>query len=277
MIPQKNISLISNKTAKGSGKRIPEGIIERDYCLAWFISGISQSPIKKYLVFKGGTALRRCYFKDYRFSEDLEFTLIKEVPLEYILKEFKNIFSYVKEETGINFAQGKQEVTTKNTHTFYITYVGPLPGKEKEVRVDITYRETIVTAVEERAIIRSYDEFSDFSDDVRVNVYSLKEIAIEKVCALLSPARNEPRDLYDIWYLIENEELDLSLLVSEISRKLEFKGHKLDTMKEAFLKKEKRLRKLWNVRLLPQMSVLPEYESVYRVVKRAFRQAGIID
>jgi predicted nucleotidyltransferase component of viral defense system len=45
--------------------------LERDYCLAWFLAGLSQSQLGKLLIFKGGTALKRCYFGDYRFSEDL--------------------------------------------------------------------------------------------------------------------------------------------------------------------------------------------------------------
>jgi predicted nucleotidyltransferase component of viral defense system len=27
-------------------------------------------------IFKGGTCLKKCYFEDYRFSEDLDFTLL---------------------------------------------------------------------------------------------------------------------------------------------------------------------------------------------------------
>lgn len=36
------------------------------------------------MAFKGGTAMKRCYFGDYRFAEDLDFTLIEEVPFEMI-------------------------------------------------------------------------------------------------------------------------------------------------------------------------------------------------
>jgi predicted nucleotidyltransferase component of viral defense system len=32
------------------------------------------------LVFKGGTALKKCYFGDYRFSEDLDFTGVGSAP-----------------------------------------------------------------------------------------------------------------------------------------------------------------------------------------------------
>jgi predicted nucleotidyltransferase component of viral defense system len=75
LIPQRNISLLSNRPAAGGGTRIREDILERDYCLAWFLCGLSESDLRPALAFKGGTALKRCYFSDYRFSEDLDFTL----------------------------------------------------------------------------------------------------------------------------------------------------------------------------------------------------------
>ncbi len=48
--------------------------VEQDYVLSWALKGISQIPmLKKNLVFKGGTALKKMYFGDYRFSQDLDF------------------------------------------------------------------------------------------------------------------------------------------------------------------------------------------------------------
>ena len=70
MIPQRNISLLSNRLANKGGRRIPEAVLERDYCLAWFLVGLSRSPLRDILAFKGGTALKRCYLGDYRFSEE---------------------------------------------------------------------------------------------------------------------------------------------------------------------------------------------------------------
>ncbi len=85
MIPQRNISLISNKLVSTGGRRIPEAVIERDYVLAWFLTGLAGHPLRAVLAFKGGTALRRCWFEDYRFSEDLDFTLTRPITLEDIL------------------------------------------------------------------------------------------------------------------------------------------------------------------------------------------------
>ena len=87
MIPQRNLSLLSNRLAREGGRRIPEAILERDYCLAWFLVGLSRTPLCKLLVFKGGTALKRCYFGGYRFSEDLGFSLVEKVSLEEISAE----------------------------------------------------------------------------------------------------------------------------------------------------------------------------------------------
>lgn len=100
MIPQRNISLLSNRLAKAGGRRIPEAVLERDYCLAWFLVGISRSPLRDVLAFKGGTALKRCYISDYRFSEDLDFSLARATPLETILAGLEKIFAEVKEASA---------------------------------------------------------------------------------------------------------------------------------------------------------------------------------
>jgi predicted nucleotidyltransferase component of viral defense system len=84
LIPQRNISLLSNRLAAGGGLRIREDVLERDYCLAWFLNALAESDLRPVLAFKGGTALKRCYFADYRFSEDLDFTLRQALPIEEI-------------------------------------------------------------------------------------------------------------------------------------------------------------------------------------------------
>jgi hypothetical protein len=75
VIPQRNISLLSNRLAAGGRVRIREDVLERDYCLTWLLCAFAQSDLQPVLAFNGGTALKRCYFADYRFSEDLDFTL----------------------------------------------------------------------------------------------------------------------------------------------------------------------------------------------------------
>ena len=102
--------------------------------------------------------------------------------------------------------------------------------------------------------------------------YNIEEIGSEKIIALLDNARNEPRDLYDIWYLSYNKFIIIYELKSIIEKKCEFrKIHLSNIMKNLELKKS-RLRKTWQSRLENQILYLPEFETVYRYVKRELRQ-----
>jgi hypothetical protein len=61
MIPQRNLSLLSNRLFREQGgRRIPEAVLQRDYCLAWFLATVATHPLREHLAFKGGTAPRRC-------------------------------------------------------------------------------------------------------------------------------------------------------------------------------------------------------------------------
>jgi predicted nucleotidyltransferase component of viral defense system len=143
LIPQRNISLLSNRLAAGGGLRIREDVFERDYCLAWFLNTLAESDLRTVLAFKGGTALKRCYFSDYRFSEDLDFTLREALTFEEIRARLEPIYAMVHEQSGIVFAFDRKDPRMRaNTHTFYLRYTGPLPGNN-DVKVDITINEVL--------------------------------------------------------------------------------------------------------------------------------------
>ncbi len=279
MIPQRNISLLSNRLAREGGRRIPEAVLERDYCLAWFLVGLSRSPLRDQLAFKGGTALKRCYFGDYRFSEDLDFTLIEELPLQDIFAALDGIYAEVQRASGVVFRFSRDDRKRhQNSHTFYLAYEGPLPSSStKEVKVDITIREHIVCPLQERPVVRGYEEYSDLPEDCSIRAYALDEIVVEKIVALTDRARNEPRDLYDIWHLTSEGHVDLDMLLPEIDSKLEFRERTRDGFGDELARKEKRYKKLWAVRLGAQMAGLPPFDQVYRAVSRAMRAAGLMD
>jgi uncharacterized protein len=161
LIPQRNISLLSNRLAKTGGRRIPESVLERDYCLAWLLSYLAESDLGRKLAFKGGTALKRCYFGDYRFSEDLDFTLLEPTPFEDLRLGLEPAYAAAREASGIEFAFDREDRQPHaNSHTFYLRYIGPLPAGGS-VKVDITIREQIVFPLEARPVLRAYEEFSD--------------------------------------------------------------------------------------------------------------------
>jgi hypothetical protein len=278
MIPQRNISLLSNRLSRAGSRRIPEAVFERDYCLAWFLVGLSRSTLRNILAFKGGTALKRCYFGDYRFSEDLDFTLTRATSLEAIIAELENISADVQQASGVIIRYSREDRKShQNSHTFFLAYEGPLHGTAaREVKVDITIDERLVMPLKERPVLKGYEEYADLPDGAIILVYSLEEILVEKVVALVDRARNEPRDLYDVWYLTERENMDLSMLVPEITAKMEFRGRGLKGIGEEFGRKEARLKKLWQIRLTNQMVDLPRFEEVYRALQRTIRSTSLM-
>lgn len=55
---------------------VPKSTVDKDWVLGHLLNALfSFDDIRHQFVFKGGTCLRKVYFNDYRFSEDLDFTL----------------------------------------------------------------------------------------------------------------------------------------------------------------------------------------------------------
>lgn len=233
MIPQSQISKLSNRLLRElGGRRIPESVLERDYCIAWFLVGLARTSLKNKIIFKGGTALRRCHFADYRFSENLDFTLLQQLSFEKLIQELEQVYKEVKNASNINFRFSRSDsVTHLNSYTFYPAYEGPLPvtATAKEIKVDITIKEEIFYKPDEIAVLKSCDEYTDLPEAEKILVYCLSEIIFEKTVALFDRARTETRDLYDLWYLtVFNESVDLNDCIEAIRAKLTHRGKKLE-------------------------------------------------
>jgi uncharacterized protein len=275
MIPQRNISLISNTLQSAGGRRVPEAVIERDYVLAWFVTGLAGHPLREVLAFKGGTALRRCWFADYRFSEDLDFTLTRPITFEQILLGLGEIFASVEAACGLRIAFDREDRHGhQNSHTFYLRYQGPLPAPN-DVKVDITIHEVLCYPLQDRPILRTYASFDDLPEGPTVMVYAIEEIVVEKLLALSDRARNEPRDLYDLWHLFGSTPLRIAEMRAELDAKLALRQRTVAGMEQAIAAKEDRLRRLWATRLAHQMSHLPPFDDVFREVLRTVRAADL--
>lgn len=64
--------------------QIPLGTLEKDYALTNLLSIITNFPKLDKIVFKGGTALKKIHFEDFRFSEDLDFVCLEDVSDDFV-------------------------------------------------------------------------------------------------------------------------------------------------------------------------------------------------
>ena len=219
------------------------------------------------LAFKGGTVLKKIYIEDYRYSEDLDFTLLQEtLSNEELLGDFEKIFEFIKEETNISLQQIEYTEHESGTINFYIGYAGPLGGTNKLVKIDITRKEKLEF---EPVMKPAFFHYSDLAA-LQVLSYTLEEVLIQKMCALMG--RTQPRDLYDLWYLLEYEKMDIKQSWPEFERKAKNKGHTPKSFRVNVESKLDGFKGRWQGSLASQIKDLPDFDLVVRELNKHFRK-----
>jgi len=258
---------------KASKVGVRDQQIEKDYILSWILQGISQhNMLSKALVFKGGTVLKKVYFPDYRFSEDLDFTLLNdEVTNEEIFHWFLEAFEYILEEANIPL-----EIIDDNEHedggiNFYISYIGPLGGlgAHKKVKIDISRNEELQFEPVLKDVILSYSDLEPH----QLLCYSLEEVLVEKMRSVMQ--RMQARDFFDIWYLLEIHQMDIDFYVNEFKAKCVNKG--IDPA-QFHLKLEQRKAQYkgrWQKSMADQIKDLPDFDTVDREVQRHIKKLDL--
>jgi predicted nucleotidyltransferase component of viral defense system len=244
--------------------------IEKDYILSWILKAIAQhEQLSKVIAFKGGTVLKKIYFEDYRFSEDLDFTLINDaISNEQIFDWFKATFVYIKEEANIPL-----EIIDNNEHedggiNFYISYIGPLGGQgnNKRVKIDISKSEQLVF----ESIMK--DVFIGYSDveEHQLLCYSLEEVLVEKMRSVMQ--RMQARDFYDIWYLLEQHGMEVDLYLSEFETKCKSKELNHMDFPDKLAKRLTQYKGRWKSSMSEQIKDLPDFDQVEREVQRHLKK-----
>lgn len=188
------------------------GVIEKDYVLGWLLAGIAQhDALASTWVFKGGTCLRKCYYETFRFSEDLDFTIVDGGPEEPddLFPIFAEITNWVREESGIELTLDQKSFRRRHNRRGHpttegrIAYRGPnaQPTLPK-VKLDLTSDEIVVNSPVVRPIGHPY---ADALPVRGVASYSIADLFAEKLRALAEGCR--PRDLYDVVHLHRHPDL----------------------------------------------------------------------
>jgi len=189
-------------------------VVEKDYAIGHVLAGLSTEPsLQSQLVFKGGTALRKAYFRDYRFSEDLDFTASAgSSDFEGGLVEAVAVAEGTLREQG-DFSVSVTRYPVRDTHpqgqeAFRIHVRFPWQGQPLcSLKIEITTDEPIIAEPERRTLLHGYGE--ELPCEIRC--YALEEIVAEKLRALLQTrarlalrgwARPRSRDYFDLWQLL---------------------------------------------------------------------------
>jgi predicted nucleotidyltransferase component of viral defense system len=216
-----------------------EDVVEKDYVLGWLLAGIGNHPrLRDTWVFKGGTCLKKCYFETYRFSEDLDFTVVNGGPEnpEELIVIFREIAAWVYAESGIEIPADQlrfEEHPNLRGGTSVegrVYYRGPrgVRGSLPRVKLDVTSDEVLVRPPVRLAVSHPYPD--TLPGDGTVLAYSYSEVFAEKIRAL--GERTRPRDLYDVVHLLRHPEGAPSAdeVREVLLAKCEFKGIPVPSM-----------------------------------------------
>lgn len=260
---------------KASFAGVRDQQIEKDYIISWILFGISRHhELSNRIVFKGGTVLKKVYFVDYRFSEDLDFTLWNEDNWStstedsnnIICSWFKEVFEFIKDEANIQLDLIENNKTVDIN--FYISYVGPLGGQgnNKKVKVDISCNEQLIFKPIMKNVFVGYSDLVEYA----LLCYSLEEVLVEKMRAVMQ--RMQARDFYDIWYLLEKHGMEIAFYKNEFQIKCESKSLDYSDFLKKIYERSPQYRGRWKSSLSEQIKDLPDIDQVERAVHRHLKK-----
>jgi len=195
---------------------VPLPYIEKDYVMGWLLWGICNNPwLAQRLVLKGGNCLRKIYFPDTRFSDDLDFTAIRLDSEQVFHKHLDSICKTVTEASGIIFDTDRTLVQRKQTpdkdcsaldcRVYFKGFAGD-SSVTMRIKFDISDYERIVLPTQHLPIVHSYSDVD--SCRMLVLTYSLEEVLAEKLRSWIQRTRS--RDLFDVVKIIQSGSVPIS-------------------------------------------------------------------
>ena len=209
------------------------------------------------LVFKEGTALLKCYQLD-RFSEDLDFSARNSIDIQGLVEAIErdlNRYGMPADQVDID--------RTERSISIRFAIQGPLYAETDRSRCYLRLQVNTHSSVDSFELTRYTPPFRDVPTFDLV-VLGEAEILAEKVRALLT--RQQPRDLYDIYHLINRSITPDPTL---IQHKLDY--YDLTYDEEAVIDRAGTFESLWPSLEPLVYSRLPPFEAVMNELAGTFR------
>jgi hypothetical protein len=241
--------------------------------------GLGETPeLRDALVFKGGTALKKVHFGNYRFSEDLDFSMV-DGPTESdlgtaIRSSITRAEQEVQEIAPVRFTVERYEEREPHPagqEAFIVRAQFPWQRQPVvPVKIEVTHDEPVLLPAPPSAVRHGYGE----SLDAQVRTYGLEEICAEKLRATQQTleklkvhgwTRSRARDYYDLWYLVRapDTNIDWDRVSSIVGEKCRLRNVQLESVDDIFdglLLTE--VRNTWDRTLGPFVPNLPTADVV---------------
>lgn len=218
--------------ATAQQKGIKEIYVEKDYWVTLALHRIFTSDIGKEAVFKGGTALSKCYNIIKRFSEDIDMVILRNEAetgnqLKTKIKKISNVVAEILPEIEVEGITNKMGMIRKTAHSYTKTFEGQFGQVRDIIIVESTWlgsfepytSATVSSFVAEMMKENNQEELINQYNlnPFEVLVLSLERTLCEKIMSLMrfsftedpiTDLNNKIRHIYDIHKLLEKEEIN---------------------------------------------------------------------
>ncbi|MBM6498288.1 nucleotidyl transferase AbiEii/AbiGii toxin family protein [Flavobacterium macrobrachii] len=230
--------------ATAQQKGIKEIYVEKDYWVTLALNRIFTSDIGKEAVFKGGTALSKCYNIIERFSEDIDMVILRNEAetgnqLKTKIKKISNVVAEILPEIEVEGITNKMGMIRKTAHSYTKTFEGQFGQVRDIIIVESTWlgsfepytNATVTSFVTEMMKENNQEELINqyHLNPFDVLVLSLERTLCEKIMSLMrfsftedpiTDLNNKIRHIYDIHKLLEKEEINAFFQSSEFDNLL---------------------------------------------------------
>ena len=176
--------------------------VEQDLIISRALINLyEREKIRENLVFRGGTALNKLFFKPpLRYSEDIDLVQITSQPIGPLILEIRTALSWL--------GQPKGKLTNRSAKlTYQYSSIDNIQRKLK-IEINTTEHFSVYDLMDYEFAIKS----SWFSGKSAIKTYQLNELIGTKLRALYQ--RSKGRDLYDIWFVLKKELIDCEAVIN---------------------------------------------------------------
>ena len=219
---------------------LPEVYIEKDYWVTYVLKRLSDSPYVDRAIFKGGTSLSKAYKLIDRFSEDIDLAVItngeSSNQIKTLIKKIeKNILDGNFQEMN-DLITSKGSAFRKTVHTYPVSYEGNFGHAYEHIVIELNAfakphpfsPKKITTYINDFLEVQAPQMIKEYElEPFDVNVLDYRRTFCEKLSAVaratfeadkeFTELKNKIRHLYDIYYLMQEQEIQTFLVSDEFA------------------------------------------------------------
>lgn len=230
-------------------KEIREVYIEKDYWVTNALKTIFAHPVGEDTIFKGGTALSKCFNIIERFSEDIDLVVVRregesDTQLSKKIRKISKAVESVLPEVEIEGITRKRGMNRKTAHTYSKQFTGEYGQVRDTIILEASWLGSFEPNTDHQLSTYIYDmmkannqsgmaeEFGMLPFDVKV--LAVRRTLCEKIMSLVrfshtdDPIRdlgNKLRHTYDLHLMLKNDEIRAFFESSEFDTLLKRVAH----------------------------------------------------